>query len=64
MRGRDFLSIDDLSSEELSHLLAYATELKAASRAGEAAAPLAGKTLAMVFEKPSLRSEEHTSELQ
>ncbi len=56
MRGRDFLSIDDLSTEELSHLLAYAADLKEETRAGRGAAHLAGKTLAMVFEKPSLRT--------
>lgn len=56
LHGRDFLSIDDLSTDELSHLLAYATELKAATHAGEPTAPLRGKTLAMIFEKPSLRT--------
>jgi ornithine carbamoyltransferase len=56
LRGRDFLSIDDLSSEELSHLLAYAAEQKEGMREGRQPAYLAGRVLAMVFEKPSLRT--------
>jgi ornithine carbamoyltransferase len=56
LRGRDFLSIDDLSSEELSHLLAYAAELKEGAREGRLPPHLAGRVLAMVFEKPSLRT--------
>jgi len=52
VRGRDFISITDLSSEELGRLLSTAMRLK--DRARQTA--LAGKTLALVFEKPSLRT--------
>lgn len=56
MRGRDLVSIDDLSAAELSEVLDRAAQLKQRQRAGEATPVLAGKTLAMIFEKPSLRT--------
>ncbi len=56
MRGRDFLSIRDLNPEELRHLLDRAAELKARAKAGDHPTPLRGKVLALVFEKPSLRT--------
>ncbi len=56
MRGRDFLSILDLTPEELQHLLQRAADLKARTRAGDRPALLRGKVLALVFEKPSLRT--------
>jgi ornithine carbamoyltransferase len=52
VRGRDFVSITDLSPEELDRLLTIAMGLK--DRARQTA--LVGKTLALVFEKPSLRT--------
>ncbi len=56
LRGRDFTEIRDLDSQELGDLLRFAAELKARSRAGDRPPLLAGKTLALVFEKPSLRT--------
>lgn len=56
MRGRDFLSIRDLSPEELQRLVGRAAEWKARARTGERQAPLQGKSVALVFEKPSLRT--------
>ncbi|HYM90249.1 MAG TPA: ornithine carbamoyltransferase [bacterium] len=56
MRGRDFLSIRDLNPEELQHLLQRAAELKTRGKAGDRPTPLRGKVLALVFEKPSLRT--------
>ena len=53
MRGRDLLSIADLSSGEVETILQTALSLK---RDGGGAHLLAGKTLAMIFEKPSLRT--------
>ncbi len=50
--GKDLLSITDLSQSELLGLLTRSEELKA-SRAD---APLEGKSVAMIFEKPSLRT--------
>ncbi|HXF83588.1 MAG TPA: ornithine carbamoyltransferase [bacterium] len=56
LRGRDLIGMDDLSADELRAVLARAAELKAARRRGEARPEAAGKTLAMIFEKPSLRT--------
>ncbi len=52
-----FLSAADLTREQADTLLQRAQELKAEWRAGgHASQPLRGKTLALVFEKPSLRT--------
>ena len=61
LRGRDLLSVADLSAEEVAGLFRRAADLKAedvARRAGHrvAATPLVGRTLAMLFQKPSLRT--------
>ena len=53
---RHFLSLMDLSADELKQLLARAEELKAQHKAGEAQPVLAGKTLAMLFDKNSTRT--------
>jgi ornithine carbamoyltransferase len=52
MRGRDLLSIKDLDPEELDLLIRTALSMK---RDGSPAV-LTGKTIAMLFEKPSLRT--------
>jgi ornithine carbamoyltransferase len=54
MRGRDFLSIRDFTSEELTSLLSLARDIKANPPAFADA--LKGQTLALIFEKPSLRT--------
>ena len=54
MRVPDFLTIRDFTSEELRHLLARARDVKADP--GRFSDALKGKTLAMIFEKPSLRT--------
>ena len=56
LQGRDFTAIRDLETGELQDLLDFAAELKARRRAGERPPLLAGKILALVFEKPSLRT--------
>ena len=54
MSGKDFLSIRDFSPSEIEYLLILGREIKAHPAAyGDA---LRGKTLAMIFEKPSLRT--------
>ena len=53
MRGRDLLSIADLSPDEADRILRTALSLK---RDGGGFDLLAGKTLALLFEKPSLRT--------
>ena len=56
LAGRDLVSIDDLTADELRAVLARSADLKAHLRAGELPPAARGKTLAMIFEKPSLRT--------
>ncbi len=53
---RDLVRIADLSGAEIETVLALAARLKRETRAREAHPLLAGRTLAMIFEKPSLRT--------
>jgi len=53
---RDLISLDQFSPQGIADLLDVAQDLKAERRAGACAPRLAGKTLAMVFQKPSLRT--------
>ena len=53
---RHFLDLLDLSPDEILHLLGEAARLKAEHRRGDRGAPLLGRVLGMVFEKPSLRT--------
>jgi len=48
--------MDDLSPEEVLRVLDTATDLKRRAKAGDRPALLAGRVLAMIFEKPSLRT--------
>ena len=52
MKGKDLLSIADLTSEDISQLISDAIDMKAAGWLSM----LSGKTLALMFEKPSLRT--------
>jgi len=56
MTARHFLTLTDLSSDELSTLLHRAVELKRLQQQGELYQPLKNKVLAMVFEKSSTRT--------
>jgi len=58
LRGRDLLSVDDLSVDEVERIFARAVELKREYLADRRHAnpPLVGRTLAMLFQKPSLRT--------
>jgi ornithine carbamoyltransferase len=53
---KNFLSINDCSAEELCELLRESAELKKLYKSGGRDVCLAGKVLAMLFEKPSLRT--------
>ena len=53
---KDFVSLGDWSREELRELLDRARELKQLDRRGVRPQTLEGRTLAMFFEKPSLRT--------
>ncbi len=52
MKGKDLLSISDLSSEDIRLLISDAVDMKAKGWLSV----LSGKTLALLFEKPSLRT--------
>ena len=56
MPAHHFLTLADCSPEELAALVARAAELKAMHRRGHRYQPLAGKTLAMVFDLASTRT--------
>ncbi len=56
LRGRHLLSMKDLSGEEIVAVLDLADDLKANRDKWFRAAPLAGLTLGMLFQKPSLRT--------
>ena len=61
LRGRDLLSVADLTADNVQRLFERAAGLKAEDRArrevgAAVATPLAGRTLAMLFQKPSLRT--------
>ena len=53
---KDFLDIADYSGEELLKLLDLAVDLKKACQQGGNDPILKGKVLAMIFQKPSLRT--------
>ena len=53
---KDFLSLTDCSVELLEDLLELSASLKSLYKGGSRDLCLAGKTLAMLFEKPSLRT--------
>jgi ornithine carbamoyltransferase len=56
LKGKDLLSIHDLSVDEVAEILDFAGELKAMQKAGVEHPILAGKTLGMIFEKSSTRT--------
>ena len=53
---KDLLTLLDLSSDQVKKLLERAAVLKKERKKGKVAKTLSGKTLAMVFEKPSTRT--------
>jgi ornithine carbamoyltransferase len=56
LSGKDFISIHDLSSSEIEEIFNLAADLKAKQKMGAAHKLLSGKSLAMIFEKPSTRT--------
>jgi ornithine carbamoyltransferase len=53
---RHLLTVSDLTRESTLDLFRLAAELKQGWKAGRRATPLAGRTMALIFEKPSLRT--------
>jgi ornithine carbamoyltransferase len=56
MKGRDFLRVADWTGEELTEALDLADRLKAEHRDRQEHHLLPGRSLALIFEKPSLRT--------
>jgi len=56
MKPKHFLDLHLLDGDELRHILDLATGYKRGLNVAGGEAPLAGKTLAMIFEKPSTRT--------
>jgi ornithine carbamoyltransferase len=54
--NRHLITLDDLTAQDVAALFELAADLKAKRREGVLHPLLAGKTLAMIFEKPSLRT--------
>ena len=54
--GKHFLDLDDFTPEELTYLLDLSAELKAAKKEGREEKKLAGKAIALIFEKDSTRT--------
>jgi len=58
---RHFLDLKDFSTDDLQAMLDDGLHMKAAQKSGEGhAMPLAGKTVAMIFEKPSTEPACHS----
>ena len=53
---KHLLSIGDLTRADIEGLFRLTAEWKGRLKAGRTAAPLAGRTVALIFEKPSLRT--------
>lgn len=56
-KGRDFISIKDFSGREIEYVIDFALDLKRRFLTGEKVIPLlSGRTLIMLFQKPSTRT--------
>ena len=56
LKGRDFISLMDFSTQELGYLLDLASEIKAKTKNGILEPVLKDKNLVLIFSKPSLRT--------
>ncbi len=56
LKGRNFLKLKDFSGDEIDYLLDLSRELKRKKMAGVRDELLAGKNIALLFEKPSTRT--------
>jgi ornithine carbamoyltransferase len=56
LHGRSFMKLADFSPEEITYLLDLAAELKAAKREAREERKLAGREIALIFEKDSTRT--------
>jgi ornithine carbamoyltransferase len=56
LRGRDLLTFNDYTREEIEYLVQLAADLKAAKKQGREEQHLRGKEIALIFEKDSTRT--------
>ncbi|MBU5594714.1 ornithine carbamoyltransferase [Amphibacillus sp. MSJ-3] len=56
LKGKDFLTLLDYSTDQITYLLQLAKELKAKQKSGKLYHPLKGKILGLIFEKSSTRT--------
>ena len=56
MTVKHFLTLEDISAQDLDAIIDRASELKAMQRSGKIYAPLQNKVMAMIFEKASTRT--------
>jgi len=56
MKGRDVLTLQEYSPDELMHILETARDLKEKQRSNQPHRLLEGKQLALIFQKPSTRT--------
>ncbi len=56
LKGRDFVSLNDFTTEEIWQIVEMARSMKLRMRSGIMDRPLEGKTLGMIFTKPSTRT--------
>lgn len=57
MKGRSFVSVADFTTEEIWNVWELAARLKSMVKSGQPHRLLEGKQLAMIFQKPSLRTQ-------
>ena len=56
IKNKNILTLDELDSKEIEHLIDFGIELKKEQKKGHDKPILQNKTLAMIFEKPSTRT--------
>jgi len=56
LKGRSFLTLKDFSKDEIQYLLDLSQSLKEKKRSGIKGNALSGKSVALIFEKPSTRT--------
>ncbi len=56
LKGRDFLTLQDFTPEEIEYLLDFSAKLKEMKRNGVLWQPLVGRNAALIFEKTSTRT--------
>ena len=56
LKGRDFLTLKDFSTDEINYLVDLGLDLKAKLKAGIPTPILSGKSLGMIFQKSSTRT--------